>query len=112
MAIDNALFDNTERGLSLEHADGAIVRGNRLVGNVVSQLQALESRYSADDNCYDAPPGGLVADFTPFGWDDRFEHLAAYQQSQHQDPASREGGCGALPPKVDVQRLTRTPSAR
>jgi hypothetical protein len=67
MALDNALFDNTERGLSLEHADGAIVRGNRLVGNAVSQLQVLQSRYASDENCFDAGPGQLVADFTPFG---------------------------------------------
>jgi hypothetical protein len=112
MALDNALFDNTERGLSLENADGAIVRGNRLVGNAVSQLLVLQTKYAADENCFDAVPGGLVADFMPFGWNDRYEHLAAYQQAQHQDAISREGGCGVLPAKIDVQRLTRTPSAR
>jgi hypothetical protein len=112
VVLDNVLFDNLERGLSLENADGAIVRGNVLIGNAVSQLNVIQTKYAADENCFDAAPGQLVADFTPFGWNDRFEHLAAYQQSQHQDPASREGGCGALPAKVDVHRLTRTSPAR
>ena len=112
VALDNALFDNTERGLSLENADGAIVRGNLLANNAVSQLYVIQSKFAADENCFEAAPGQLVADFTPFGWNDRFEHLVAYQQSQHQDPASHEGGCAALPPKVDVHRLTRTSPAR
>jgi hypothetical protein len=55
---------------------------------------------------------GLVADFTPFAWNDRYERLAAYQRAQRQDAASREGDCDALPDEVDVQRLTRTPAAR
>jgi hypothetical protein len=71
----------------------------------------LESKYAADDNCFDAAPGQLVADFTPFGWNDRFEHLAAYQQSQHRTRFAR-GRLRRAPPKVDVQRLTRTPPAR
>lgn len=139
MALDNALFDNTERGLALERADGAIVRGNRLVGNAVSQLQVLQSRYASDENCFDAGPGQLVADFAPFGFADRFERLPAYRTARHQDARSREADCGALPAKVDVHalharaggaappaatgigalirrwlggRLTRTPSAR
>ena len=112
MALDNALFDNFERGLSLENADGAIVRDNRLVGNAVSQLQVLQSRYSADDNCFDAAAGQLVADFTPFGFQDRFEKLAAYQQVEHQDARSREGRCGTLPPKVDVHALHARTSGR
>jgi hypothetical protein len=108
MALDNALFDNTERGLSLEHADGAIVRGNRLVGNAVSQLQVLQTRYGADENCFEAHAGQLVADFTPFGFTDRFERLAAYQAARSQDTGSREGGCGPLPRKVDVHALQVT----
>jgi len=105
MALDNVLFDNLERGLSLENADGAIVRGNRLVHNAVSQLQVLQSRYASDENCFAAAPEQLVADFTPFDFADRYDRLAAYQQAKHQDPQSREGGCGPLPEKVDVQAL-------
>ena len=111
MALDNVLFDNTERGLSLENADGAIVRGNRLVHNAVSQLQVLQSRYASDENCFEAGPGELVADFRPFGYADHFDRLAAYQQAQKQDPRSRDGGCEPPPAKVDVLALHARTSA-
>jgi hypothetical protein len=112
--VDNALFDNRERGLALENADGAVVRGNRLVGNAVSQLHVLQSRYASDENCFDGPPGQLVADFTPFGHADRYETLAAYTTARGQDRRSRQGRCGTLPARIDVRRLharTRVPTA-
>ena len=101
----NALFDNLERGLSLENADGAIVRRNRLIHNAVSQLQVLQSRYAADENCFESAPGQLVADFTPFGFSDRYTTLAEYQQHQAHDLHSRQGGCETPPRKVDVAAL-------
>jgi hypothetical protein len=107
VALDNGLFDNSERGLSLENADGAVVRGNRLANNTVSQLQILQSGYAADDNCYLAAPGQLVADFTPFGFSDRYPDVAAYQRAKAQDLHSRSG-CGAMPAKVDVHALPST----
>lgn len=111
-ALGNVLFDNTERGLSIEEADGAVVTGNRLVGNAVSQLQVLQSRYVADDNCFaNTAPAQLVADFTPFGFADRFPTLARYQAARGQDLASREGGCGPLPRKVDVHAMARAAAA-
>ena len=105
VVTDNVLFENLERGLSLENADDAIVRGNRFVGNTVSQLQVLQSRYSSDENCFESRPGQLVADFTPFGFADRYATLAEYRQKQGQDLHSREGGCGRLPAKLDVHQL-------
>jgi hypothetical protein len=108
--LGNLLYDNLERGLSIENADGAVVTGNRLVGNAVSQLQVLESRYIAADNCFaNTAPAQLVADFSPFPFADRFRTLAQYQAARGQDLASREGGCGTLPAKM---RLGRTSDAR
>ena len=105
VALGNVLFDNRERGLSLENAAGAVLRGNRLVGNAVSQLQVLQSAYASDENCFDGAPGQLVADFTPFGFADRYDTLAAYRDRQGQDRHSRQGTCGTLPGKLDVHRL-------
>jgi parallel beta-helix repeat protein len=102
LAIDNVLFANRERGLSIEHADGAIVRGNRLVDNAVSQLLVLQSGYTSADNCFGTTGDQLVADFRPFGPLDRYPSLADYQKAKGQDLQSRAGACGPLPPKHDV----------
>ena len=106
MAVDNAIFDNLERGISLENVDGAVLRGNRVVDNAVSQLYVLQSHYTSEENCFDN--GGdtqLVADFTPFGPLDRYPSLVDYQKAKGQDLHSRAGSCGALPPKFDVRAL-------
>jgi hypothetical protein len=106
-AIGNVLFDNLERGLSLENVDGAVVAENRIFGNAVSQLQVLQSGYVADRNCFaNGAPAQLVADFTPFGWADRYRTLAEYQRARARDLTSREGACGPAPPKVDVRPLS------
>jgi parallel beta-helix repeat protein len=102
---DNVLFENRERGLALENADGAVVRRNRLLRNAVSQLQVLQSRYDADDNCFESAPGELVADFWPFDFADRYATLAEYQRRRGQDLHSREGGCAPPPRKLDVVTL-------
>jgi hypothetical protein len=106
LALDNVLFDNRERGLALEDADGAVLRRNVLVDNALSQLFVLRSRFSADDDCYAS--GGaeqLVADFAPAEPKARFATLAAYQQAKRQDLRARGDGCGPLPPKLDVGRI-------
>jgi parallel beta helix pectate lyase-like protein len=107
MALDNALFDNSERGLSLENVSGAILRRNRFVDNAVSQLQVLESVYTSEDNCFETRGAELVADFTPFGPLDRYPDLASYRAARAADSHSRDGGCGTLPAKVDVHALHR-----
>ncbi len=111
MALDNAVFDNLERGISLENVTGAVLRGNRLVGNAVSQLQVIESAFTSESNCFAAGRGQLVADFTPFGPLDRYPTLAEYRAARAQDLHSREGSCGVLPPKPDVHRLHAATSA-
>jgi parallel beta-helix repeat protein len=106
MAVDNVVFDNLERGISLENADGAILRGNRVVNNAVSQLLVLQTRYTSEGNCFiNGSDQQLVADFTPFGPLDRYPSLAEYQKAKGQDLHSGSGRCGPLPEKVDVHAL-------
>jgi hypothetical protein len=71
----------------------------------VSQLQVLQSRYASDDNCFDGTADQLVADFSPFGFTDRYPTLATYRERQSQDLRSRQGDCGRLPIKLDVHAL-------
>jgi len=104
IAADNVLFDNSERGISIEKANHAVVRGNKLVNNRQSQLLVMDAEYSSESNCFDRGPSGqLIADF----FSKRFKTLAEYQQGKRQDFHSREGDCGPLPPKVDVHELHR-----
>jgi len=106
MAIDNAAFDNLERGISLENVDGAVLRGNRVVDNAVSQLYVLQSHYTSEDNCFaNGNDVQLVADFRPFGPLDRYPGLADYQKARAQDLHSRAGPCASLPAKLDVHAL-------
>jgi hypothetical protein len=106
MAVDNAICDNLERGLSLENVDGAVLRGNRAVDNAVSQLYVLQSHYTSEENCFaNCGDTQLVADFTPFGPLDRYANLADYQKAKGEDMHSRFGSCGPLPPKFDVHAL-------
>jgi hypothetical protein len=105
VVADAVLFDNSERGLSLENADGAIIRGTRFANNTVSQLQVIQSRYSSDENCFTTNAGQLVADFTPFGFEDHYATLDEYRGHQHQDEHSRTGTCGPLPEKPHVHAL-------
>jgi len=106
MAIDNAAFDNLERGISLENVDGAVLRGNRVVDNAVSQLYVLQSHYTSEDNCFaNGNDTQLVADFRPFGLLDSYPSLADYQKARAQDLHSRVGPCASLPAKLDVHAL-------
>jgi parallel beta-helix repeat protein len=106
LAIDNVAFENRERGISLENADRAVLRGNRLVGNAESQLLVIQSEYSSEGNCFaTSRPEQLVAEFFPYFATDHHRTLAEYQHARHQDLHSRFGGCEAVPAKVDVRKL-------
>ena len=106
LAIDNVAFDNRERGIAIEKADGAILRGNRLVDNAESQLLLIQTTYSSEGNCFGARhPGQLVAEFFPYFATDHYRTLAEYQNAKHEDLHSRAGGCDPLPAKLDVRKL-------
>jgi len=106
LVLDNWCFENTERGLSLENADRALVRRNLLAGNAESQLLVIQSDVSADENCYQRDrPAQAAADYTPYPPNGRYDTLDALRAAQHQDTHGREGDCGARPAKVDVHRL-------
>jgi hypothetical protein len=80
-----------------------MLTANRLVNNAKSQLLAMRSEYNSDANCFDnGAPDQLTADFV---FAERYGTLAEYQRSKGEDLGSREGGCGPLPEKVDVQTL-------
>ena len=103
LAIDNALFDNHEAGISVEKAHRALLRRNRLVNNAKSQLLVIQAEYASEDNCFETgSPDQLTADFV---FTEHFKTLAEYQKARRQDLHSREGGCGPMPQKVDVRRL-------
>lgn len=103
--LDNTVFANEERGISIENADRVILRRNRLVRNARSQLLVIRSDYDSDDNCFDGgDPPALIADFF-FPESDRFGMLADYQRAKRQDLHSRAGGCGPLPAEIDVHAL-------
>jgi len=102
-AVDNAVFENHEYGISVENADHTLLRRNRMVGNEKGQLLVQQSDYSSDDNCFaSSGPNQLISDFF---FVDHYRALADYQRGQHQDQGSREGDCGPLPAKVDVHKL-------
>jgi len=106
LAIDNVAFENRERGISIENADGAVLRGNRLVDNAVSQLLVIQTSYSSEGNCFaTSRPEQLIADFFPYVATDHHRTLPEYQAARHEDLHSRFGGCDPLPAKVDVQKL-------
>jgi parallel beta-helix repeat protein len=111
MALDNTLFENSERGLAIENAVRIVLRDNRLVDNAVSQLMAMKGGYDADRNCFArGAPAQMTADFVYGG--ESYRTLADYQGAKDQDRESREGRCGPLPAKVDVRRLHRETTAR
>ncbi|TMB19096.1 MAG: right-handed parallel beta-helix repeat-containing protein [Deltaproteobacteria bacterium] len=102
-AVDNAVFENHEYGISVENADHTLLRRNRMVNNEKGQLLVQQSDYSSDDNCFaSGGPNQLISDFF---FVDHYRALVDYQRGQHQDQGSREGGCGPLPAKVDVHKL-------
>ena len=106
LAIDNIIFDNIERGISIEEANSALLRHNRLVNNKQSQMLILKSKYDSEDNCFEnGAPGQFIADFYPFPPSDQFKTLIDYQNVWKQDQHSKEGSCGPLPEKIDVHRL-------
>jgi parallel beta-helix repeat protein len=103
IAMDNALFDNQEAGVSIENANHALVRGNRMVNNARAQLLLIRADYSSEDNCFaNNGPDQVIAEFVQ---GEKYKTLAAYQAAERQDTNSREGQCGPLPAKVDVHRL-------
>jgi parallel beta-helix repeat protein len=109
IAADNVLFDNRERGLAIEKSNRAVLRGNVLVNNGVSQLLVIDTAYGSEGNCFDrGTTGRLVADFF---YTERFESLESYRKAKRQDLSSREGDCGALPAKLDVHALEREVAA-
>ena len=112
LVAENVLFDNLERGLSIEHADRTSARRNRLVDNRSSQLLVIESEYDSDENCFQsAAPDAVAADFfaSPA---DRWKTLADYRAAKGHDRRSTEGGCGSLPAKLDVHVLGKAPPDR
>jgi hypothetical protein len=103
MAVDNALFDNHEAGISVEKAHRALLRRNRLVNNGKSQLLVIQAEYDSEDNCFEnGNADQLTADFV---FTEHYKTLAEYQREKHQDLNSKEGGCGPLPDKIDVRKL-------
>jgi parallel beta-helix repeat protein len=102
MALDNVLFDNRDAGISIEDVGNSIIRRNRMVNNKLTQLMAIRSKYDSNENCYDAAPGQMVADYVFI-----YHHptLAEFQNEHHTDLDSREGDCGPLPAKIDVRKL-------
>jgi len=106
IAMDNTLFDNHEAGISVENADNAILKRNKLVNNESTQLLLLNSQYLSDDNCLqNGGPEQLIAHFSLVSFYERYKTLAEYQKSKRQELNSREGGCGQLPVKIDVHKL-------
>jgi hypothetical protein len=105
LALDNVVFDNSERGIALEDAGSAVLRRNVVANNALSQLFVLRSTFSADEDCFvRGTPEQAVADFSPAEPGARYATLAAYRDAKRQDVRGREG-CGALPAKLDVARL-------
>jgi len=103
LAVDNALFENHEAGISIEKAPRAILRSNRLVNNAKSQLLVIQVDYESEDNCFEtASPDQLTADFV---FTEHYKTLGDYQQAKRRDLHSRQGGCGPMPQKVDVSKL-------
>ncbi len=107
MVLDNVLFENRECGLSVEEADRSLLRGNRLVGNIQTQLSVLRCGYTSDHNCFERTDSTQsTTDFAyPFPSVLRIATLAEYQENHQQDLSSTEGSCGPLPEKLDVQQL-------
>jgi parallel beta-helix repeat protein len=107
VAIDNTLFDNLEAGISIEDVYHAILRRNRMVNNGDAQLMVLlNSQYDSDDNCFqNGVPEQSIAHFSNVSFYDRQKTLADYQKVKSQDLHSRDGGCEALPQKIDVHKL-------
>jgi parallel beta-helix repeat protein len=100
LAMDNSVFENRDAGISIERADHIIVTGNKAVDNGQTQLRVNEGTVVAEGNCFQKTGQQSIADFFF-----KYKSLVEYQQAQHQDLDSREGGCGAVAKKVDVHRL-------
>jgi len=106
LALDNVVFDNHERGIAVEHADRAVLGGNRLVDNAKSQLLIIQTAYSSESNCFQTGgPEQLVAEFFPYLATDRYRTLAEYQGAKRTDLHSHEGSCDPPPAKLDVRKL-------
>ncbi len=104
LAIANLLFDNHERGLSIESSKGIILRSNRLIDNMTSQLLVIPpSEIDSEVNCFEnRRPQQRTADFS---YPDQYGTLSQYQHATRQDLHSQEAACGPTPAKVDVRKL-------
>ena len=109
-AVDNVVFENQEYGISVENADHTLLRRNKIVNNGKGQLLIdMKTDYDSDDNCFaTGAPGQLIAEFV---FPDHYRALVDYQRGHRQDLSSREGGCGPLPAKVDVHKLSEDAKA-
>jgi parallel beta-helix repeat protein len=107
-ALNNILFDNIDAGLSVEIANDIISQGNRMANNKKYQLLLINGEMSSLDNCFEkGDPKQLLIEF--------ISHLpyATPSEGQKMKEAtlqsliahSREGNCGTLPEKIDVQKL-------
>jgi parallel beta-helix repeat protein len=106
LAIGNVAYENVKGVRWSSQSNDGMAIDNRLVNNGVSQLMVMRGGYDADRNCFEHTiPGQLLADFVYGG--ERYATLAEYRRAKRQDLASRVGGCGPLPEKVDAQRLHR-----
>ena len=107
LALENILFDNQEAGIAIEKADGAVLRGNKMVNNTKYQLFVIDtkfgfSEYASESNCFQkGRPEQLIADFF---YTEHYRTLLEYQKARGQDLQSRDG-CGPLPGKIDVHKL-------
>ena len=104
LAIGNSLFDNRERGLSIETTNGVILRSNRLIDNLTSQLLVIQpSAIDSEANCFaNRGPEQITAEFSAV---DRYSTLAQYQRATGQDLHSQESACGSPPAEIDVRKL-------
>jgi parallel beta-helix repeat protein len=110
--VDNILFENLERGLSIEEASGMVIRGNRLIGNKVSQLMIYKGDIFSSANCFSPTNKTQLIAAGLAGTGINFSTLSAYQSAFHADFDSRDSGCGPSPKKLDVSMLYPTMSTR
>jgi len=103
LAVANAAFDNLENGIAIESVTGAVLLRNRLFGNHFAQLLAIRSEYHAEANCFEN--GGPERRTADLHYAARYPTLELYQRAKRQDLASRSGGCGSPPEKIDVREL-------
>jgi parallel beta-helix repeat protein len=97
-SINGSAIANT----SYENIKGVRWSSSSINGMALDNVLFDRSKYDSNENCYDAAPGQMVADYVFI-----YHHptLAEFQNEHHTDLDSREGDCGALPAKIDVRKL-------